>query len=73
MKRGANSSPAAASSRRPGEIVAQATGNGDEVFIAKCNLDISRFNKEAMFNFAQHRRVEHYQLITERTGAIPPA
>jgi hypothetical protein len=26
-----------------------------------------------MFNFAQHRRVEHYQLITERTGAIPPA
>jgi N-carbamoyl-D-amino-acid hydrolase len=56
-----------------GEIVAQATGSGDEVFIGKCNLDISRFNKEAMFNFAQHRRVEHYQLITQRTGAIPPA
>jgi len=51
----------------------RATGNGDEVFIAQCNLDISRFNKEATFNFAQHRRVEHYQLITERTGAIPPA
>jgi N-carbamoyl-D-amino-acid hydrolase len=55
-----------------GEIVAQATGSGDEVFIAKCNLDISRFNKEAMFNFAQHRRIEHYRLITERTGAVPP-
>jgi predicted amidohydrolase len=55
-----------------GEIVAQATGNGDEVFIGKCNLDISRFNKEAMFNFAQHRRIEHYRLITERTGAVPP-
>jgi len=25
-----------------------------------------------MFNFAQHRRIEHYQLITERTGAVPP-
>ena len=55
-----------------GEIVAQATSNGDEVFAAKCNLDISRYNKEAMFNFAQHRRVEHYQLITQRTGAVPP-
>jgi len=55
-----------------GEIVAQATGNGDEVFIAKCNLDISRYNKEAMFNFAEHRRIEHYQLITQRTGAVPP-
>src|SRR5262249_25968531 len=55
-----------------GEIVAQATGKGDEVFFAKCNLEISRFNKEAMFNFAQHRRVEHYGLITERTGAVPP-
>jgi N-carbamoyl-D-amino-acid hydrolase len=55
-----------------GEIVAQATGNGDEVFVAKCNLEISRFNKEAMFNFAQHRRIEHYQLITQRAGAVPP-
>jgi predicted amidohydrolase len=55
-----------------GEIVAQATSNGDDVFTAKCNLDISRYNKEAMFNFAQHRRVEHYQLITERAGAVPP-
>jgi N-carbamoyl-D-amino-acid hydrolase len=55
-----------------GEIVAMATSNGDEVFTAKCNLDISRFNKEAMFNFAQHRRIEHYQLITQRAGAVPP-
>jgi predicted amidohydrolase len=56
-----------------GEIVAQATGKGDEVFIAKCDLEISRHNKEAMFNFAEHRRIEHYRLITERAGAIPPA
>jgi N-carbamoyl-D-amino-acid hydrolase len=56
-----------------GEIVAQATGKDDEVFTAKCNLDISRHNKETMFNFAEHRRIEHYQLITQRTGAVPPA
>src|SRR3984893_14041325 len=55
-----------------GEIVAQATTKGDEVFTAKCDLAISRFNKEAMFNFAQHRRIEHYGLITRQPGAIPP-
>jgi len=55
-----------------GEIVAQSTTNSDEVFAAKCNLDISRYNKETMFNFAQHRRIEHYQLITQQAGAIPP-
>ena len=55
-----------------GEIVAQAASNGDEVFLAKCNLEISRYNKEAMFNFAQHRRIEHYQLIAQRAGAVPP-
>jgi hypothetical protein len=32
---------------------------GDEVFTARCDLEISRHNKETMFNFAQHRRVEH--------------
>ena len=55
-----------------GEIVALATTRGDEVITARCDLDLSRHNKEAMFNFAQHRRVEHYRLITERAGAIPP-
>ena len=55
-----------------GEIVAMATTNADEVFTAKCNLDIARHNKETMFNFAEHRRIEHYQLITQQTGAIPP-
>ncbi len=55
-----------------GEIVAMASTKGDEVFMAKCDLDISRHGKEQMFNFAQHRRIEHYRLITERTGAVPP-
>jgi len=55
-----------------GEIVAMASGEGDEIFSAKCDLDLSRHNKEHMFNFAKHRRIEHYRLITERVGAVRP-
>lgn len=40
---------------------------------AELSTDISRHNKEQMFNFAQHRRIEHYGLITQRAGAVPPA
>lgn len=47
-----------------GEIVARATSAGDEVIFAKCDLDLSRHNREEMFNFAKHRRPEHYGLIT---------
>ena len=46
-----------------GEIAALATTKGDEVFTARCDLDLSRYNKRAMFNFAEHRRPEHYKLI----------
>ena len=56
-----------------GEIIAQATTNGDEVITAALDLDLCRINKGATFNFALHRRVEHYGLIVERTGALPPA
>ena len=47
-----------------GEIVAMASTRDDEVIAARCDLDLSRHNREAMFNFAEHRRVEHYGLIT---------
>ena len=55
-----------------GEIVALATSKADEVFTAKSDMEISRHNKETMFNFAHHRRIEHYGRITQQTGAIPP-
>jgi predicted amidohydrolase len=55
-----------------GEIIAQAITKGDEVITAALDLDRCRINKTAMFNFAMHRRVEHYGLIVERTGAMPP-
>lgn len=56
-----------------GEIVAQALTSDDEVIVAALNLDVCKINKGATFNFGLHRRIEHYKLITERTGAIPPA
>ncbi len=46
-----------------GELVALAATKGDEVFTARCDLALSRHNKRAMFNFAEHRRPEHYKLI----------
>ena len=55
-----------------GEIVAQCHTLGDELITADCDLDACAFGKETVFNFDNHRRVEHYGLITERTGAIPP-
>jgi len=56
-----------------GEIIAQAVTNGDEVITAKLDLDVCKINKQAVFNFAAHRRVEHYGLIGTRTGAAAPA
>jgi predicted amidohydrolase len=55
-----------------GEIVAEATTEGDEVLVVPCDLDATRFGKETIFDFARHRRIEHYGLITSRTGAVPP-
>ena len=55
-----------------GEIVAQCRTLEDELITADCDLDACVFGKETIFNFAAHRRIEHYGLITERTGAEPP-
>ncbi|HEX9747683.1 MAG TPA: N-carbamoyl-D-amino-acid hydrolase [Methylomirabilota bacterium] len=55
-----------------GEIVAQAATLGDELITARCDLDLTRSYKETIFNFARHRRPEHYRLIVDRAGAEPP-
>ena len=54
-----------------GEIVAQCTTLGDELQVARCDLDLCTSYKQGIFNFASHRRTEHYGLIVERTGAGP--
>ena len=56
-----------------GEIVAMCATLGDELVTARCDLDAARSYKETVFNFARHRRPEHYRLIVDRTGAEPPA
>jgi N-carbamoyl-D-amino-acid hydrolase len=55
-----------------GEILALAETVGDELVVARIDLDDTRFNKTTIFNFAAHRRIEHYGLITGRTEAVPP-
>ena len=51
-----------------GEIVAQCTTLGDELIAARADLDAGRSYRETVFDFARHRRPEHYRLIVERTG-----
>ena len=55
-----------------GEIVAQAVTLGDELVTTRCDLDLARSYKETVFDFARHRRPEHYRLIVDRAGAEPP-
>jgi predicted amidohydrolase len=55
-----------------GVVVAQALSHDDELVVARCDLDLARSYKATTFNFAKHRQPQHYRLIVERTGAIPP-
>jgi predicted amidohydrolase len=56
-----------------GEIVAQTYTLDDELIVADCDLDLCDFGKSTIFNFAAHRRPEHYRRIVDQTGAEPPA
>jgi N-carbamoyl-D-amino-acid hydrolase len=55
-----------------GEIVAETATEEDELLICDCDLDATRFGKETMFDFARHRRIEHYGLIATQSGVVPP-
>jgi predicted amidohydrolase len=55
-----------------GEIVVEARTEEDELLVHPCDFDATAFGKNTIFNFAHHRRIEHYGLITSRTGAMPP-
>ena len=55
-----------------GEIVARASTAGDEVIVARCDLDLGRSYRETTFHMAIHRRPEHYRMIVERTGPQAP-
>jgi predicted amidohydrolase len=55
-----------------GEVVAMCNTIEDELIVHKCDLGRSAEYKRDIFNFAYHRRPEHYGLIVERTGAGSP-
>ena len=51
-----------------GEIVTKTTTEEDEVISYDCDMALGEYIRNTTFNFAKHRRPEHYKLITERTG-----
>jgi predicted amidohydrolase len=55
-----------------GCVVARAETEGDELITARCDMDRCQFGKQTMFDFARHRRVEHYGRITSQTGVVRP-
>lgn len=55
-----------------GEIAAQAQSEEDEVIFVNADLALGDMLRQHMFNFAKHRRPEHYGLIIERVGAGSP-
>jgi predicted amidohydrolase len=55
-----------------GEIVAACTTLGDELAVARCDLDLTKSYKSTVFDFARHREPQTYGLIVERKGAILP-
>ena len=55
-----------------GQIIAQAITTGDEVISATIDLDFCDTYKKTLFDFDYYRMNEHYGLVTERRGAIPP-
>lgn len=53
-----------------GEIVAAYSIKGDELAIARCDLNLCASYKNTTFNFARHRQPHAYRLITERASAV---
>ncbi|PIA98168.1 N-carbamoyl-D-amino acid hydrolase [Cercospora beticola] len=55
-----------------GRILAEAKTKGDEVVLAKIDLERCWQGKTKTFDFERHRRVEHYGRIVEQTGVVEP-
>ena len=57
-----------------GEIAAKSATEDDEVICFNADMDLAADLKRTMFDFAAHRRPEHYRLIVDRVGAeVTPA
>lgn len=55
-----------------GVVVARAETEGDELIVHACDMDACNFGKETIFDFAAHRRPEHYGRIVEQVGVVRP-
>lgn len=55
-----------------GEIVAETATEDDEIIVHACDLDATIFGKKTVFDFARHRRIEHYGRITSQVGVEVP-
>lgn len=53
-----------------GFVLARAETEEDELIVADCDFAKCAFGKTTIFDFARHRRIEHYGRITSQTGAI---
>ncbi|GLH81918.1 N-carbamoyl-D-amino-acid hydrolase [Bradyrhizobium sp. SSBR45G] len=51
-----------------GEIVAACATKGDEIALARCDLDLCNSYKQTIFNFDVHRQPQAYRMIVERKG-----
>jgi predicted amidohydrolase len=56
-----------------GQIVAQALTAGDELVVARCDLDWCQRYQGTVFDFERYRRPEMYARITAQRGPIRPA
>lgn len=52
-----------------GEIVAKTVTEDDELINFDADLDLAQDLKRTMFNYAAHRRPEHYRILIDRVGA----
>jgi predicted amidohydrolase len=55
-----------------GEVIGQALTQGDELIVARCDLDLTKSYKATTFNFDMHRQPDQYRRIVEQRGAVAP-
>lgn len=55
-----------------GKIMIESKTEEDEIIIADCDLDRCLPGKTRTFDFARHRRTEHYGILTSQTGVVEP-
>lgn len=55
-----------------GQILTQAVSTGDEVIVARVDLDLTNSYKQTLFDFDTYRIPQAYWRIAEQKGVVPP-